>query len=120
MTTLCVQPLNYHPILQIFVLYPYGHLILLLFYLFGDWVPGRIPIIVKLLFNALREMIVIRENHHLVIVVHVAEDELQILLLTCNHLFIHLKRLLLLLGRRMVYILAFTLVESIYGVTTSF
>lgn len=65
-------------------------------------------------------MVFIRENHHFVVVVHVAEDELQVLLLASYQLLTHLKGLLLLLLRHgMVYLLAITVVYSIYRITAS-
>ncbi len=66
----------------------------MLFDLLGDRVSRGVSDTLEFLFNALREMVVVGDHHHLVVVVHVAEDKLQVLLLARHDLLTHLQGLL--------------------------
>ena len=114
--TLGIKSLYNHAVMQIVIFYSYGYLILMLGFL-GNRVSGRISIILQLLLDPLSEVIVIGKNHHLVVVVHVAKHELQVLFLPSDHLLAHLNRLLL--RSRLFQELALPLVKAVNRVTAS-
>jgi hypothetical protein len=68
------------------------------------------------LLDPLRKVIVIRQHHHLVVVIHVPKHKLQILLLPRDHLLAHWKGLMRVLRGRLLLLvqeLTFTLVKTV-------
>jgi hypothetical protein len=67
------------------------------------------------LLDPLCKVIVIRQHHHLVVVVHVPKHKLQILLLPRDHLLAHWKGLVRVLRRRLLLVqeLTFPLVKAV-------